>query len=111
MEFFDWPAPSPGLNSIGNLWAIMKRNIIAQIIAKSVGGLEKQLLNERCSVPQEAINELIDAMPSRVQVVIDSHGDHTKYQWLLLSLIFFCVVWFFTTVFNIEVFWWGGRVA
>jgi len=66
MEFLGWPAQSPDLNPIENLRAIMKRNITAQIIPKSVGDLEKQLLNEWRSVPQEIINELIDTMPSRV---------------------------------------------
>jgi len=59
-----------------NLWTITKHNITAQIIAKGVGDLEKQLLNEWWSIPQETINELIDTMPSRVQVVIDSQRPH-----------------------------------
>jgi hypothetical protein len=79
MEFLDWPAQSPDLNLIENLWAIMKRNITAQIIARSFGDLDKRLLNERWSIPQETINELIDTMLSRVQTVIDSYGGPTKY--------------------------------
>ena len=83
----------------------MKRNITAQTTAESVGDLEKQLLNERWSVPQKTINELIDTMPGRVQAVIDPHGGPTECYWLLLSLIFVCVVRLFNVVFNIEVFW------
>jgi len=79
MKFLDWPAQSPDLNPIENLWAIMKRSITTQIIAQGVEDLEKQLFNEWWSIPQETINKLIDSMPSRVQAVIDSHGGPTKY--------------------------------
>jgi len=79
MEFLDWPAQSPDLNPIENLWAIIKRNITTQPIAKSLQELEKQVLNEWWSIPQETINELIDSMPSRVQAVIDAHGGVTKF--------------------------------
>jgi len=79
MKFLDWPAQSPDLNPIENLWAIMKRSIMTQIIAQGVEDLEKQLFNEWWSIPQETINKLIDSMPSRVQVVIDPHGGPTKY--------------------------------
>ena len=78
MEFLDWPAKSPDPNSIEDLWIVMKRNISSQIIARSVGDLEKQLLNEQWSIPQETINSLIDTIPSRVQAVIDSHRGPTK---------------------------------
>jgi hypothetical protein len=79
MEFIDWPAQSPDLNPIENVWAIMKRSITTQKIAKSVVELEKLVFNEWWSIPQETINELIDTMPSRVQAVIDSRGGPTKY--------------------------------
>jgi len=79
MESLYWPAQGPDLNPIENVWGIMKRNITTQNIAKSVQELEKQLLNEWWSIPQETINELIDSMPSRVQAVIDAHGGPTKY--------------------------------
>ena len=79
MEFLDWVTKSPDPNSIENLWVIMERNITAQIIARGVGDLEKQLLNERWSIPQGTINSSIDTMPRRVQAVIDSHGGSTKY--------------------------------
>jgi len=105
MKFLDRPAQSPDLNPVENLWATTKHNITPQKNAKGVGDLEKQLLDERWSVPQETINELIDTIPSRIQAVIDPHGGHTKYWWLLLSPIFFCAVLLFNIVFNIEVFW------
>jgi len=67
------------LNPVEKLWAIIKRNITTQAIARSIEELEKEVLNKWWSISQETINELIDTMPRGVQAVIDAHGSFTKH--------------------------------
>ena len=46
MLFSDWPAQSPGLNPIGNLWRIIKYNIAKRPVARTVVELEERLQME-----------------------------------------------------------------
>ena len=80
MQVLDWPAQSPDINPIENLWAIVKQSIRQQ---------KKQPTNlaqlERCvkavwkTIPKETIRNLIDSMPRRIQAVIAARGGPTKY--------------------------------
>jgi len=79
IDSIDWPAQSPDLNPIENLWALIKRNIANLPVAKNVEELEKQVKNEWWSIPQESIQELIDSMPERIEAVIKAKGGPTKY--------------------------------
>ena len=75
---FPWPANSPDLNPIENLW-----HIVAERAAKH----EPQNLEElRQAVKQEweqiepsVLENLVDSMPRRMKLVIDTEGDATKY--------------------------------
>jgi hypothetical protein len=79
MLFSDWPAQSPDLNPIENLWRIIKHNIAKRPVAKGVEELENQVQEEWQLVSQEVIQELIDSMPSRIAEVIAARGGHTHY--------------------------------
>jgi len=79
IDSIDWPAQSPDLNPIENLWALIKRDIANLPVAKSVEELEKQVKDEWWSIPQEIIQGLIDSMPERVEAVIKAKGGPTKY--------------------------------
>jgi DDE superfamily endonuclease len=83
----DWPAYSPDLNPIENLWAILKQRLNSEYpelinMGKSQQDLDYfgQCINKIWhSIPDEIIANLIKSMDSRVQCVLDAKGWHTRY--------------------------------
>ena len=76
----EWPAQSPDLNPIENLWYIMKKHF------------HKKWAHRRSSIATEAllefvwikieksyIDKLVESMPKRMQLLVDAEGDPIKY--------------------------------
>lgn len=79
----DWPAKSPDLNPIENLWGQMVREWDTGTI-KTKPALIKHCLSVWESLrPKRGMNNycqrLVDSMPNRLRAVIDNDGGHTKY--------------------------------
>ena len=73
-----WPAQSPDLNPIENLWAILDR----QLKDRQPGTQDElfQVLQDGWNaLDVDLLTRLVDSMPSRCQAVIDSGGFATKY--------------------------------
>ena len=79
MCFSDWPAQSPDLNPIKNLWRVIKRQVAKRPVARSVVELEQQIQEEWSAIPQGTIQTLVDSMPNRIAEVISTRGGHTHY--------------------------------
>lgn len=80
IERLDWPAQSPDLNPIENLWAIMKRRISK--IRYRIHSLDelKDIMQETWDgITQDEIRTLIGSMSKRCQQVIEAKGGATKY--------------------------------
>lgn len=80
VTILDWPACSPDLNPIENLWDQLKRRIrarrdnpgnIAQLIQAALGEWE--------NIPQENVANLIRSIPARIEDCIRARGGNTDY--------------------------------
>lgn len=79
----DWPAGSPDLSPIENLWSIMDEEL------KELGGEAgfatraefKRAITKvwKAKTTKKTIQKLINSMPNRMQEVLDTHGGHTTY--------------------------------
>ncbi|QSS55716.1 hypothetical protein I7I53_03681 [Histoplasma capsulatum var. duboisii H88] len=80
MDRVEWPAQSPDLNPIENLWAIMKHRISKiRYRIHSEAEMRKELQLIWDSITQEEIQDLIRSIPRRMQAVIKARGGSTKY--------------------------------
>jgi transposase len=80
MEVLDWPAQSPDLNPIENLWSYLKRKLASyDTPADSIHQLWLRVEKEWEMIPIELCKTLINSMPCRIQAVLKSKGRYTKY--------------------------------
>jgi transposase len=82
-----WPAYSPDLNPIENLWAILKALLIKKHPELLDMGASQVAINQFAqaineawhSIPQEIIDNLIKSMDSRVNHCLIAEGWQTRY--------------------------------
>ena len=75
-----WPANSPDLSPIENLWAILGEGIKAMRNPPStIAGLEKALKDAWKKIPTETLQNLIISMPDRVMAVRKAKGKYPVY--------------------------------
>src|SRR5436190_5406982 len=75
-----WPANSPDLNPLENLWHLLHTNVKKrkpQPMRKA--DLIEALKEQWAKMDIEMVNTLIDSMPARMQAVIDAEGGTTHY--------------------------------
>lgn len=76
----DWPAQSPDLNPIENLWAIVDRQVRnREDLPRNIKDLYQVLKTEWDQIPVETLQNLVKSMPRRIQACIAAGGGHTKY--------------------------------
>ncbi|KAH8145963.1 uncharacterized protein LAJ45_10105 [Morchella importuna] len=75
-----WPAQSPHLNLIENLWRIMKARINRRIPTITTGPALRQALQEEWDrfIPED-FRRLIESMPKRVKECLRNRGGSTHY--------------------------------
>ena len=75
-----WPARSPDLNPIENVWSLLKRNVRRKIQpGDTLERLRSLLETEWHNLDQSCFDRIINSMPSRVSAVLKLNGGVTKY--------------------------------
>ncbi len=74
----DWPANSPDLNPIENIWGIVKRKM-RDTRPNNVDDLKAAIKANCASITPEQCHSLITSMPHRIDAVIHAKGGPTKY--------------------------------
>ncbi|KAA8494436.1 Transposable element Tc3 transposase [Porphyridium purpureum] len=75
-----WPARSPDLNPIENVWGVLSRVVYrkGRQFAR-VAELRAAVLAAWATEAQKYVVPLLESMPRRLQAVLDARGHHTKY--------------------------------
>ncbi len=74
----DWPANSPDLNPIENLWGIVKRKM-RDTRPNNADDLKAAIKATWASIPPQQCHKLITSMPRQIEAVIKAKGAPTKY--------------------------------
>ena len=76
----DWPAKSPDLNPIENIWGLMKRSISRRLTYHhDVNDLEVMVREEWDAIPLQTVRNCINSMRRRAESVMAAAGGHTDY--------------------------------
>ena len=78
VDILDWPAQSPDMNPIENVWKVLGERTMKSN-PKNTNDLWTTLQAEWAKITPEECSHLIKSCGRRCQAVIDSKGYHTKY--------------------------------
>ena len=80
IEVLPWPARSPDLNPIEQVWDYLKIQIGRREKQPTIiHELWKIVLEEWERIPLDYLQKLYESMPKRVQAVLKAKGAHTKF--------------------------------
>lgn len=80
VPFLEWPANSPDLNPIENLWGLLTRAVFANGRQfKTKDELKAEVIKQWDSISADMLNKLNESMPNRIIDVISRKGSNTDY--------------------------------
>ena len=74
-----WPAVSPDMNPIENIWDYLGRKVRARGNVNNLRNLENALIQEWNNIPNVVIRLYVRSMRGRLAACINSRGGHTRY--------------------------------
>jgi transposase len=77
-EVIDWPAGSPDLNPLENLWSLVKKNVEKRM-PRNLNELESFMVEEWQQIPNSTLNSLVKSMKNRCELVLKNNGDYINY--------------------------------
>lgn len=78
VNILEWPAQSPDLNPIENLWAKVQEGLRGKKF-KNAAALFDELSIQWAKIPLSYIQKLVESLPNRCRMVIKAKGANTKY--------------------------------
>ncbi len=78
VRVLDWPACSPDLSPIENVWRILKRKM-RQRRPRTVAHLKTCLQEEWDKITPETLHHLVSSVPKRLLSVVKRNGNITKW--------------------------------
>ena len=76
----EWPARSPDLNPVENLWGLMARRVYSDRMQyRTIASLKDAILKTWSVISIEYMQNLLRSMPERCISVLQLHGGKTKY--------------------------------
>ena len=78
IKLLHWPANSPDLNPIENIWGYMSLQLSKRTL-KSINDLKNQIIDIWENLDPNYLQKLANSMPNRLRQVIESNGKQTKY--------------------------------
>ncbi|KAL3075555.1 hypothetical protein niasHS_012818 [Heterodera schachtii] len=80
VDVLAWPACSPDLNPIENVWGMLARAVYADCRQfQTFGDLKKAIQEAWAQITQEKLTRLVESMPRRLISVLKNNGGITKY--------------------------------
>ena len=80
IPLLEWPAVSPDLNPVENLWSIVSQRVYGN--GRQFGTLKElkcAIQEEWAKIDNSMLHSLINSMPFRLSQVIFNNGSHTSY--------------------------------
>ena len=79
IEKAEWPAYSPDINPIENLWSIIDEFTCKDPIPKTMKELKRRLKLAWANIPFSTLQEFSYSMPKLLRSVIKNNGGHSGY--------------------------------